>query len=125
MDLGAFLPPGGNFLIKIQAGPPGRSGSAGDAPLAGHGLAEEIRGRVEEHRGRPFWLASGQMLCGQVLRITVEISGYDLGDDGSLTPGGPGALAYVALIGQVKNCRLIKPWRLYALRLKLLGRVWP
>lgn len=108
MDLGAFLPPGGSFSIKIKE----------------KGAAEEIPGRVDEHRGRPFWIAVSRPE-GQILHITVELPGFSLGDDGSLKPAGPAARAYVVLVGQVKGCRFIPLWRQYVLRLKLLGRVWP
>ena len=109
MDLGPFLPPGGSYSIKIKE----------------KGAAEEGRGRVDEHRGRPFWIVESYQPVGRILNITVEMAGFSLAGDGSLTPAGPAARAYVALIGQVKGCRFIPSWKLYALRLKLLGRLWP
>ncbi len=137
MDLGAFLSPGVSYSIKMRAGPRVPSNpdeppdsrpdaaSAGPLPDREETDAEEIRGRVEEHRGRPFWLVSRCPPLGRVLSITVEMSGYSLADDGALIPGGPAALAYVVLVGRAGGCRLIRPWKLYALRLELLGRVWP
>lgn len=109
MDLGVFLPPGGSYSIKIKD------------KLS----AEEVRGRVEEHRGRPFWTAASHQPSGRILDITVEMSGFSLADDGSLILSGPAAAAYVIMVGQVKVCRFIPSWKLYALRLKLLGRLWP
>jgi len=109
MDLGAFLPPGGSYSIKIKT----------------TGAAEEIRGRVDEHRGRPFWMAESGQPAGRILNITVEMSGFSLDDDGALKPAGPSAVAYVVIVGQVKGCRFIPPWKQYVLRLKLLGRLWP
>ena len=109
MDLGAFLPPGGSYSIKIKE----------------KDAAEESRGRVDEHHGRPFWTVESHQPTGRVLNITVEMSGFSLGGDGSLTLAGPAAMAYVVVIGQVKGCRFIPSWKQYALRLKLLGRLWP
>ena len=109
MDLGAFLLPGGSYSIKIKA----------------KDAAEECRGQVEAHRGRPFWTAESPQPAGRVLNITVEMAGFSLAGDGSLIQAGPAARAYVVMIGQVKGCRFIPSWKLYALRLKLLGRLWP
>jgi len=109
MDLGAFLPPGGSYSVKIL----------------GKDAAEACRGRVEEHRGRPFWTAESRQPAGRVLNLTVEMAGFSLAGDGSLAPAGPAARAYVVVIGQVKSCRFIPSWKVYALRLKLLGRLWP
>lgn len=109
MDLGAFLPPGGSYPIKIKD----------------KTAAEETRGRVREHRGRPFWTVAGRQAAGRIVTITVEAPGFTLDDDGSLAPAGPASVAYIIIVGQVKKCRFIPAWRLYALRLNLLGRLWP
>jgi len=109
MDLGAFLRPGGIFPVTALA-------EGESQPAAGHLL---------ERRGRPLWVADAPQPHGRVLTIRVELPGFRLAEDGSLTPAEAEALVPLILLGQVRGCRFFPPRQLYVLRLTLLGRVDP
>ena len=108
MDLGAFLPPGAQAALQII--PMGEDGPA-------------TPGRLIRREERLSWLCAAPQTPGQRLSLTLELPGYSLTRTGDLRPAGKADKAAVALLAEVLGCR---PWgEEYALRLSLLGRVWP
>lgn len=113
MDLGAFLRPGGVFVISARP--------AGDdiGPAA-----EAVEGRLLERRGRPLWLLPKPAAPGSQRIVTVCLPGYNLLSDGSLSSAGDENQVSVSIVGQVRGCRRLLGGRFYLWRLSLLGRLW-
>ena len=108
MDLGAFLRPGARATVLMT--PDGEGGAA-------------IRGRLVRRGARLSWLCPAPPPPGRRLRLALDLPGFSLGPEGDLCPAGPSDAAAVVILAEVRGCR---PWGAeYALRLSLLGRVWP
>jgi hypothetical protein len=108
MDLGAFLRPGAQAAVLMA--PEGEAAPA-------------VPGRLVRRGKRVSWLCAAPEPPGQRLRLTLDLPGFSLDQEGDLCPAGPSDTAAVVLLAGVRGCR---PWgKEYALRLSLLGRVWP
>ena len=108
MDLGAFLQPGtqATVLLTLES----KSGQA-------------VPGRLIRRRTRLSWLCAAPQPPGRRVSLILDLPGFCLDHEGDLCPAGPSDTAAVVLLAEVRGCR---PWRKeYALRLSLLGRVWP
>lgn len=112
MDLGAWLRPGGSWVVNLV-----------DGQEAGRPDAKSHRGQLVEHRGRPVWFCTKPQPSGRRLLLTVELTGHSLDPYGTVTPAeSTSSVALLELLGQVRGCRHLAP-ELYLLRLNLLGRV--
>ena len=108
MDLGAFLSPG--TVAAVSLTPDGEEGPT-------------VPGRLIRQRGRLSWICAAPQASGGRLSLTLELPGFSLTPGGDLAPAGPMETATVVLLAEVRSCR---PWgEEYALRLSLLGRIWP
>jgi hypothetical protein len=108
MDLGAFLRPGARAAVLL-------------AP--DQGRAPAVPGRLIRRGERFSWLCSAPQPPGRRLSLTLDLPGFSLDREGDLRPAGPSDTAAVVLLAEVRGCR---QWGgEYALRLFLLGRVWP
>ena len=108
MDLGAFLRPGSQAAVLMA---PEREGGPA------------IPGRLLRRGERLSWLCDAPQVPGRRLSLTLDLPGFSLAPEGDLVPAGPSDKAAVVLLAEVRGCRF---WgREYALRLSLLGRVWP
>jgi hypothetical protein len=108
MDLGAFLQPGAQAVVLLA---PAEEG------------APALPGRLLRRGTRLSWFCAAPQPPGRRLSLTLDLPGFSLDQEGDLCPSGPLDTAAVVLLAEVRGCR---PWgREYALRLSLLGRVWP
>ena len=106
MDLGAFLRPGAQAAVLLAPD--------GD---------DAVPGRLIKRGERLSWFCAAPQPWGRRLSLTLDLPGFSLDREGDLCPAGPSDTAAVVLLAEVRGCR---PWRdEYALRLSLLGRVWP
>jgi hypothetical protein len=111
MDLGAFLRPGAQAAVLLT--PASEGEAAGPA----------VPGRLVRRGARLSWLCAAPEPPGRRLSLTLDLPGFSLDQEGDLCPAGPSDTAAVVLLAEVRGCR---PWgREYALRLSLLGRIWP
>ena len=109
MDLGAFLRPGAQAAVLMAPAPEGEADQA-------------VLGRLVRRGKRLSWLCAAEP-PGRRLSLTLDLPGFSLDQEGDLCPAGPADTAAVVLLAEVRGCR---PWgKEYALRLSLLGRVWP
>ncbi len=89
------------------------------------GNGRPVDGRLIERRGRQLWLSPVHQPPGEMLNLSLSLTGYRLDEDGALYPAELEALAVVELLARVLACRRCWPRPFYLLRLELLGRVWP